>query len=138
MRDTPNARVYSLVTETLWKLFNGKSIRTPIDYWELLLFGNPSANSAQEEKIIDLSIQVRTRRQVALNDLGLENETEWLNQQGVLLEDAPAFWEGYLQNLEKRGITNFTVEQRDLTVFKIGFTLITIYWLFYQLVLGSR
>jgi len=110
--NTPYAGSYEQATDSLRRLFNGKTVAHPVNYWEQLFFRNPEGISTQEGKINRLASQVRTRRQEALSDLGLENASEWLIRQGVRENEAPAFWEAYLQNLEQRGITNFTSEQR--------------------------
>jgi superfamily II DNA/RNA helicase len=105
-------REYQLATEYLWKLFNGRSVPPPNDFWGRLLFGTIEPQNVQEAKIKNLASQARFRRQVALSDLGLNNETEWLRQQGVVNQDAPMFWSAYLENLKTRSITNFTHEQQ--------------------------
>jgi len=65
----------------------------------------------QNEKTEQLISQIQGNRVANLKDLGLGNETAWLEQRGIFGDTAVKFWEKYLRELTKRGITTFTKEQ---------------------------
>ena len=65
----------------------------------------------QRQKIINLIKQIRLNRVANLTDLGLGNESEWLERRNINSPDATSFWHRYLEELSSRGITTFTKEQ---------------------------
>lgn len=102
---------YIDATKSFESLFRGRYISKPISRWENLLFGNSQPDDIQERRIFHLSRQIQDRRRIALTDLGLDAEAEWLKRRGIANDSAVDFWKKYLENLEIRGYTNFTEEQ---------------------------
>lgn len=102
---------YMDATNSFWLLFRGRYISKPISRWDILLFGDSEPNDIQEKRIFHLSRQIQDKRRIALNELGLEKEEEWLGSRGINSETAVNFWKKYLENLDSRGYTNFTEEQ---------------------------
>src|SRR5581483_3870757 len=80
--------------------------------WGQLLFEDFQPRNATEKRITRLAKKIRDRKEVALYDLGLGFETEWLALRGINDPSAIEFWQGYLEELKKRGISSFTREER--------------------------
>jgi replicative superfamily II helicase len=102
---------YIDATKSFESLFRGRYISKPINRWENLLFGSTEPDDIQERRIFHLSRHIQNRRRIALTDLGLGAESEWLKRRGITDISAIGFWKKYLENLEIRGYTNFTEEQ---------------------------
>lgn len=65
----------------------------------------------QKTKIKNLIDQIHLNRVANLIDLGLNNESEWLQQREMANPESISFWKKYLQELSVRGVTTFTKEQ---------------------------
>lgn len=82
-------------------------------YWDRLLDGRWQPQNFAEERITRLVKAVKERRDITLRHLGRGDVQRWLTERGSTEADA-AFWEAYLEQLERRGITTFTPEQVGL------------------------
>ena len=102
---------YIDATRNLELLFRGRYISRATNHWENIIFGGNEPEDIQERRIFHLSRRIQDRRRIALTDLGLGTEAEWLTRRDIVSEGAINFWKKYLENLEIRGYTNFTEEQ---------------------------
>jgi superfamily II DNA/RNA helicase len=103
---------YTQATAALWNVFRARPPRVLITPFEVFLFGVEEPVDLQGRKIFRLAQKIRRRRQVALSELGMGKEIDWLHHRGIIPNRNDTFWEKYLNNLEGRGFTNFTDEQR--------------------------
>ena len=111
-RNPASSKTYREIQPTLRALYNGKYPEFLGNRWEASLFGDepPYRPSVQELRVYHLAGIIRRRRDIALDELGRNDEAQWLSRRG-LTNEAPDFWAGYLQQLESRGYTTFTNEQ---------------------------
>lgn len=82
-----------------------------VNTWYDLLFERVRPRNPQELRLQQLARRIRRRRDVVLAHLGEGDEANWLSRREVILDAATDFWKGYLNSLDKRGITAFTQEQ---------------------------
>jgi len=102
---------YESAAKALWTMFSGKSLRTLVNPIDFYLFGEQEPSDVQGLRIYRLAQIIRRKRQSALSDLGMDNESDWLYRRGIRLAEGDLFWRNYLEKLESRGFTNFTNEQ---------------------------
>ena len=102
---------YIDATRSLELLFRGRYISRATSRWENIIFGSSEPEDVHERRMFHLSRRIQDRRRVALTDLGLGTEAEWLKRRDIANGGAIDFWKKYLDNLETRGYTNFTEEQ---------------------------
>src|SRR5258706_11865525 len=90
---------YVDATRSFELLFRGRYISKPISRWENILFGSSEPDDIQERRIFHLSRLIQDRRRIALTDLGLDTEAEWLKRRDITDDSATGFWKKYLENL---------------------------------------
>ena len=94
----------------LERFYRGTTLANPIGQLEQWLSTNEATEDRQGQNISLLAQKIRQRRDIALSNLGRDNEREWLATRSLPLQTAD-FWANYLNRLEQRGITTFTNEQ---------------------------
>lgn len=110
--DEEQRNTYSLAEQALLSVFRARTPRSLNSPFDQYLFGSEEPLDLQGRRIFRLALKIRRRRQVALSELGQDNELDWLSARGIDVQVGDDFWQKYLSRLSERGYTNFTDEQR--------------------------